>query len=212
MGWIGPAIMAGGAIASYFGNKKKEKKAQGDARKAYDQRYNSPLARAYQGYLRNYYNEHHLADRLPGVNLDELLAPPAFDASRYKTPGAGGHLAGGILDALAAHYGVNTGGAGARATAVNGRANLSPFQTPTPPSQGMPMLPGGSPQHADVSPSDAGVDVGSDSTDQPDITGNTTKALDRLSCPPGYYFNPAGALHGSGGGQCVPFHDDHGAL
>lgn len=102
---ISLAIMAGKAVAGYIGHKKAEKRAAKDARREYDSKYNSPLAKALQDYIREYWTKNNLQARLPSVSIDQLLAPPAFDKNATKIPGGGAQLGSGLMDALDAYYG-----------------------------------------------------------------------------------------------------------
>lgn len=105
MAWVGPAIMAGGAVVNWIKNKKQENAAKKDAMRQHDEYYDSPVMQALNAYLRNYWNEHGLAERAPGVSIDQLLTRPRFNDRGFKRPGAGSALGGGLLDALAAYYG-----------------------------------------------------------------------------------------------------------
>lgn len=105
MAWVGPAIMAGQAVAGWISNKKKEKAAKKQAQLQYQQQTTSPVSQAIRAYLKDYWVKHNLQERAPGLNIDDLLAPRPFNPSGYKSPGAGGQLGNGLLDALASYYG-----------------------------------------------------------------------------------------------------------
>lgn len=105
MAWVGPAIMAGQAVAGWISNRKKEAAAKKQAQLQYQQQTQSPVSMAIRSYLKDYWVKHNLGARAPGLDIDQLLAPQPFNPSGYRNPGAGGQVANGLLDALASYYG-----------------------------------------------------------------------------------------------------------
>jgi hypothetical protein len=210
MAWIGPAIMAGKAGIDYFKNKKNESSRLHQLQGAYNDRYHGPLAQAYRAYLTDYFNKNNLGERMPGISIESLVAPPKFDGTAAKIPGAGGRLGGGVIDALAAYYGnTHPNGTGA---AVKGAAGAllggGGGGSAAPSFPGGAQFPGGGggmPMSAPL------FSIGQDphdtaaSADDPSVGSSATgTALDTniaAGCPPGQAWSPRSNL---GRGGCAP--------
>ncbi len=95
-------IAIGKAIYGWIHNKTQEQKARDEARKRYEDYYNSPALKLANQGLRDRFKEHGVDQALQ----DSLLSPRPFnmDSDQFKNPGQGTAAIMGVVDALANQY------------------------------------------------------------------------------------------------------------
>jgi hypothetical protein len=183
---VAPIIAGATALFNFFANKDREQKNRDQARKQYDDYYQSPYVKALNGYIRQLWAEQGLDAKFgnqPGL-LDSLLTPAPFDFRnpKYKIPGAGLKLGNAALDILASLYDPDKDGPLAKGKKVKSKKSTA-------------SVPG---ETVRIAPGDDGMYGASGLLDLPPSPPSAPPAL----LPSGKNYGPAvsSAFGGGGGG------------